>query len=179
MSVSVGVLAIQGGFQKHAEMLKSLGAEVKLVKFANDFDEIDRLVIPGGESTALLNLLNKHQIFDKLQDFCLRNPVFGTCAGSIILSKGSEYLSLIDIEVERNGYGRQVDSFVTNLSFMNNSIKAIFIRAPKFTRVGDNVEILAKINNSPVLVRQDTILVSSFHPELTEDYSVHKYFLNM
>ncbi|QEN26273.1 pyridoxal 5'-phosphate synthase glutaminase subunit PdxT [Francisella orientalis] len=178
MSVSVGVLAIQGGFHKHAEMLESLCAEVKLVKFANDFDEIDRLVIPG-ESTTLLNLLNKHQIFDKLQDFCLRNPVFGTCAGSIILSKGSEYLSLIDIEVERNSYGRQVDSFVTNLSFMNNSIKAIFIRAPKFTGVGDNVEILAKIDNSPVLVRQDNILVSSFHPELTEDYSVHKYFLNM
>lgn len=179
MSVNVGVLAIQGGFQKHAEMLESLGAEVKLVKLANDFDKIDRLIIPGGESTALLNLLNKHQIFDELQDFCSRKPVFGTCAGSIILSKGSEYLSLIDLEVERNGYGRQVDSFVTDLGFMSNSIKAVFIRAPKFTRVGNNVEVLTKFDDSPVLVRQDNILVSSFHPELTEDSSVHKYFLNI
>ncbi|WP_150465058.1 pyridoxal 5'-phosphate synthase glutaminase subunit PdxT [Francisella sp. SYW-2] len=179
MSVSVGVLAIQGGFQKHAEMLESLGAEVKLVKLANDFDKIDRLIIPGGESTALLNLLNKHQIFDELQDFCSRKPVFGTCAGSIILSKGSEYLSLINLEVERNGYGRQVDSFVTDLAFMSNSIKAVFIRAPKFTRVGDNIEVLAKFDDLPVLVRQGNILVSSFHPELTEDSSVHKYFLNI
>ncbi|MEY8716792.1 pyridoxal 5'-phosphate synthase glutaminase subunit PdxT [Francisella philomiragia] len=179
MYVSVGVLAIQGGFQKHAEMLESLGVEVKLVKFTNDFDEIDRLIIPGGESTVLLNLLTKHQIFDKLQDFCSQNPVFGTCAGSIILSKGFEYLSLIDLEVERNGYGRQVDSFVTDLGFMSNSIKAVFIRAPKFTRVGDNIEVLAKFDDLPVLVRQGNILVSSFHPELTEDSSVHKYFLNM
>ncbi|MFV9931683.1 MAG: pyridoxal 5'-phosphate synthase glutaminase subunit PdxT [Francisella endosymbiont of Hyalomma asiaticum] len=179
MAQKVGVLAIQGGYQKHADMLKSLGVEIKLVKFENDFDSIDRLVIPGGESTTLLNLLNKHQIFDKLHNFCSNNPVFGTCAGSIVLSKGESYLSLIDLEVERNAYGCQVNSFVVDLSFNNKNIVGVFIRAPKFVVVGNQVDILSKYENSPVLLRQANILVSSFHPELTQDTTIHEYFISM
>ncbi|ABO47264.1 pyridoxal 5'-phosphate synthase glutaminase subunit PdxT [Francisella tularensis] len=179
MTQKVGVLAIQGGYQKHADMFKSLGVEVKLVKFNNDFDSIDRLVIPGGESTTLLNLLNKHQIFDKLYNFCSSKPVFGTCAGSIILSKGEGYLNLLDLEVQRNAYGRQVDSFVADISFNDKNITGVFIRAPKFIVVGNQVDILSKYQNSPVLLRQANILVSSFHPELTQDPTIHEYFLAM
>ena len=180
MTQKVGVLAIQGGYQKHIDMLKSLGVEVKLVKLENDFDSIDKLVIPGGESTVLLNLLNKHQIFDKLYDFCSNKPIFGTCAGSIILSKGEGYLNLIDLKVQRNAYGRQVDSFVADLIFNHNkNITGVFIRAPKFVAVGNQVNILSKYQNSPVLLRQANILVSSFHPELTQNPIIHEYFLAM
>ena len=179
MSNKVGVLAIQGAYSKHSDMLKSLGADVKLVKSDNDFDNVDRLIIPGGESTTLLNVLAKHSLFDKLYDFCSKKPVFGTCAGSIILSKGQDYLCLIDLTVERNAYGRQLDSFVTNLEFNDKSVSGVFIRAPKFMVVGDNVDVLSCYNQSPVLIRQGNILVSSFHPELTSDASIHEYFLNM
>ena len=179
MSEKVGVLAIQGAYAKHSDMIKSLGADVKLVKSNNDFDNIERLIIPGGESTTLLKMLAKHLIFDRLYDFCSKKPVFGTCAGSIILSKGKGYLGLIDLIVERNAYGRQLDSFFTNLDFDGKSISGVFIRAPKFVTAGDSVDVLCSYNQSPVLVRQGNILVSSFHPELTNDASIHQYFLNM
>ncbi|MED7787960.1 pyridoxal 5'-phosphate synthase glutaminase subunit PdxT [Francisella sp. 19X1-34] len=179
MSVKVGVLAIQGAYAKHSDMLKSLGADVRLVKSSADFESIDKLVIPGGESTTLLNVLAKHSLFDKLRDFCSKKPVFGTCAGSIILSKGPSYLGLIDLTVERNAYGRQLDSFITNLEFDGGSISGMFIRAPRFVSIGDNVDVLSSYNHSPVLVRQGNVLVSSFHPELTNDASIHQYFLNM
>lgn len=179
MSEKVGILAIQGAYVKHRDMLKSLGVDIKLVKSNNDFDDIDRLIIPGGESTTLLNVLAKHSLFEILYDFCSEKPVFGTCAGSIILSKGQGYLGLIDLTVERNAYGRQLDSFVTDLDFNGKSVSGVFIRAPKFVTVGDGVDILSNCNQSPVLVRQGNILVSSFHPELTNDVSIHQYFLNM
>ncbi|MED7819763.1 MULTISPECIES: pyridoxal 5'-phosphate synthase glutaminase subunit PdxT [unclassified Francisella] len=179
MSKKIGVLAIQGAYAKHSDMLKSLGADVRLVKSNNDFDDIDRLVIPGGESTTLLNVIEKHSLFDRLYDFCSKNPIFGTCAGSIILSKGKGYLGLIDLTVERNAYGRQLDSFVTNFDFNGKSVSGVFIRAPKFIAVGDNVDVLSSYDQLPVLVKQGNILVSSFHPELTNDVSIHEYFLNM
>ncbi|ASG68106.1 pyridoxal 5'-phosphate synthase subunit PdxT [Francisella halioticida] len=179
MSQKVGVLAIQGAYVKHSDMLESLGANVKLVKSQNDFNGIDKLVIPGGESTTLLNVIDKHTLSDILYDFCSSKPVFGTCAGSIILSKGNDYLNLIDLTVERNAYGRQLDSFVTDLDFGGKNISGVFIRAPKFVDIGNDVNVLSNYDQSPVLVRQGNILVSSFHPELTDNDSIHQYFLDM
>ena len=185
----IGVLTLQGGFDKHIEALERLGACVVKVREAGDLDAIDGLVIPGGESTTIIRLLKNFGIYDRLRISIQEGlPVFGTCAGMILLSKGidshpeQETLNLMDFRVSRNDYGRQIDSFDASLAIPAlgvESLPAVFIRAPRITDLGSKVEVLASYGDSPVLVRQDNMLAASFHPELTDDLRVHKLFLTM
>lgn len=162
-SAIVGVLALQGAFIEHIKVLKNLKIKTIEVRNQTEINSVDALIIPGGESSVINQLL----------DFNLpKIPIFGTCAGCIILSQ----LGLIDIKIERNAYGSQLDSFEADL---NNGFHGVFIRAPKITSIGKNVEVLAKHNDEPVLVRQGKYLAATFHPELTNDTSIHELFLNM
>jgi len=174
----VGILAIQGSFIEHKKAIESLGIDTVLVKTKSDFDKINALILPGGESTTMYSLIKEYDLENLIIDKIKQGmPVYGTCAGMILLSRN--IFKLIDIEVDRNAYGGQLDSFQTEIKFQNQNIEAIFIRAPKIIKVGNNVEVLAKFQNQPVLVRQNNILVSSFHPELTDDTRVYGYFIKM
>ncbi len=170
----VGILALQGSFAEHAAIVRKLGYEVRLVRSLNDTQGVRACILPGGESTTLMNLLKKTGLDDWLKEFAFQGlPAYGTCAGMIVLSK----LGLIGIELERNAYGPQLFSFETTIDFRGESFPGIFIRAPKVSRVNDEVEILAKNGETPVLVKQGSILAGSFHPELTDDTSIHAFFL--
>jgi pyridoxal 5'-phosphate synthase pdxT subunit len=190
MKKRVGVLALQGDFAAHGAALERAGGEPVFVRDAGQLDSIDGLVIPGGESTTMLKLLHYDGLMEPLAQFGREKPVFGTCAGAILLANqvtnpSQESLGLMDLEVERNGYGRQLDSRVTQLDpepeFENRSgrgkIEAVFIRAPIIRRVGVKAKILARYQNDPVLVEQGRHLVATFHPELTTDSRVHALFL--
>jgi pyridoxal 5'-phosphate synthase pdxT subunit len=179
----IGVLALQGDFDAHRRRLEELGAEVVLVKKPEQLDEIDGLVIPGGESSTLLKLLGDAG-FEKLRQFVRTKPSFGTCAGAILLANDVENprqaaLGALDITVRRNAYGRQVDSSIREGRFRDHPIEMVFIRAPKIERVGDGVQVIATEGNDPVLVQQGNTLASTFHPELSADSRVHEYFLAM
>jgi pyridoxal 5'-phosphate synthase pdxT subunit len=171
--MKIGVLSLQGNFKEHIDVLKKLNVNVIEVRENKHLNNLDGLIIPGGESTTIMKLINDYKL--NLSNI----PIFGTCAGCIIMSK----LNLIDIEVQRNAYGSQLDSFITELNCnLNNNIckiNGVFIRAPKIIKVGKDVEILAKYNNEIVLVRQNKNLASTFHPELNNEISVHKLFLNI
>ena len=184
----IGILALQGDFEAHGRALARAGADPVEVRGAQDLDAVDGLVIPGGESTTMLKLLREENLFDALRSFGQRKPVFGTCAGAILLASevshpAQESLALMDIGVERNGYGRQVDSCITQLEpaeksrLTDEDIEAVFIRAPIIRRVGKEVHVLAKYREDPVLVEQGRHLVATFHPELTADPRVHQLFL--
>jgi len=182
----VGVLTLQGDFREHLAALKKLGVEGCGVRTVEDFKRVDGLIMPGGESTTIANLLEKSGLFSEIkkrgQDGL---PIYGTCAGEILLAKeitncSKSYLGLIDIAVRRNAYGRQIDSFEADLNIEKiGAFHAVFIRAPIIERVGPKVEVLAEHNSVPVMAQQKNILVTSFHPELTDDLRVHEYFLNM
>ena len=187
----VGILALQGDFEAHARTLAGLGAEPVFVRSAADLDTIDGLVIPGGESTTMLKLLRAENLLEPLADFGRRRPIFGTCAGAILLAAGvanpeQESLNLLDIDVERNAYGRQIDSRVAHLTpeaefaarTSPGEMEAVFIRAPVIRRVGAPARVLARYQGDPVLVEQGSHLVSTFHPELTADSRVHELFLS-
>ena len=181
--MTIGVLALQGDFGAHRKRLEELGAKVVLVKRPEQLDEIDGLVIPGGESSTLLKLLGKPG-FDKLKQFVHSKPTFGTCAGAILLADEVENpkqasLGALDITIRRNAYGRQVDSSIREGEFLNDPIEMVFIRAPKIERVGDHVEVVAKEGNDPVMVRQNKTLAATFHPELSDDHRVHEFFLDL
>lgn len=179
-----GVLALQGGFAAHKKTLENLGYSPVLVRNNKDLDRIDRLIIPGGESTVMIRLLNRYGLKDPL----LRRirsgmPVFGTCAGMILLSSGisdsnQETLGLMDFHVKRNAYGRQIASFETELTWEGIHVPALFIRAPQICKYGSDVEVLLRHEESPVLVKQDRLLAASFHPELTDSKEFHKYFMD-
>ncbi|MBN2410348.1 pyridoxal 5'-phosphate synthase glutaminase subunit PdxT [candidate division KSB1 bacterium] len=182
----IGVLALQGDFEKHKITLDTLGQHTVLVRTKKDLDICDGLVIPGGESTTLTKLLKKHQLWEKVYNFAVEKPVFGTCAGLIILSRQIvkepvETLDLIDIVTERNAYGRQIDSFIDELdikmSGMEYKFEGVFIRAPKIVSSGKNVTPLAWHRQNVVMVEQNNILAATFHPELTNDTRIHEYFL--
>jgi 5'-phosphate synthase pdxT subunit len=182
---TIGVLALQGDFDAHRRRLEELGAKVVLVKKPEQFDQIDGLIIPGGESSTLLKLLGEAG-FEKLKQFVQAKPAFGTCAGAILLATKVENppqasLGALDITVRRNAYGRQIDSSIREGNFENHPIEMVFIRAPKIERIGKNVEVIATEGDKkdPVLVRQGKTLAATFHPELSEDPSVHKYFLKL
>ncbi|MBT1248412.1 MULTISPECIES: pyridoxal 5'-phosphate synthase glutaminase subunit PdxT [unclassified Thermosipho (in: thermotogales)] len=185
--MKIGVSGIQGDFREHKQMLERLGVEVLIVRKPEDLDEVDGLVIPGGESTTMIKIMRMVNLYEKLRERISNGfPVFGTCAGMILLSKEvvnfkQDSLKVIDIKVERNAYGRQVDSFETEIEIkgFKRPYKAVFIRAPKVVDYGNNVEVLSTYENSPILLRQKNVLVASFHPELTDDTRVHEYFLNM
>ncbi|MCU1361542.1 MAG: pdxT [Ilumatobacteraceae bacterium] len=192
-SAVTGVLALQGAFGAHQRVLQRLGAETRQVRTPADLAAVDALIIPGGESTTMSRLLRTAGLFDPI-DRRLRDgmPVFGTCAGMILLATdvidGRDdqcSFGTIDLSVRRNGYGRQVDSFEQDIavdcpgSDPARPFHAVFIRAPKVERVGDDVQVLASIDDTPVLARSSSVLVASFHPELTDDHRLHAMFLDM
>jgi 5'-phosphate synthase pdxT subunit len=181
--MKIGVLALQGDFDAHRKRLLELGAEVVLIKNPEQLDEIDGLIIPGGESSTFLKLLGEAG-FEKLKEFVRVKPTFGTCAGAILLAKEVENptqtgLGAIDIAIRRNAYGRQMDSSIREGTFRGSPIEMVFIRAPKIERVGEQVEVLGSEGNDPVVVRQGKTMAATFHPELSEDMQVHREFLDL
>ena len=186
----VGVLSLQGDFAAHGAALERAGAEPVYVRHAGQFAGLDGLVIPGGESTTMLKLLRYDGLMAPLEEFARRKPVFGTCAGAILMASevsapAQESLGLMDIAVERNGYGRQVDSRVTSIEpdaeferrTAPGKLEAVFIRAPIIRRVGNGAQVLARYAGDPVLVEQGRHLAATFHPELSADLRVHRLFL--
>jgi pyridoxal 5'-phosphate synthase pdxT subunit len=175
--VRIGVLAVQGNFREHVAMLRRLGAELVEVRKPEQLDGLDGLVIPGGESTAITRLIRLYGLEEAIRSFAA--PVFGTCAGMILLDR--EHLGLVDVLVRRNAYGRQVASFEADLELAGRDerLRGVFIRAPRVEEAGPEVEVLAELNGEPVLLRQGRYLVASFHPELTDDIRVHELFLDL
>jgi 5'-phosphate synthase pdxT subunit len=173
----IGVLAVQGNFREHEQMLRALGAETVEVRKPEQLDGLDGLVVPGGESTTFMRLMRLYGLDEALRRF--RGPVLGTCAGMIVLDR--EHLGLVDIGVDRNAYGRQVASFEADLDLEgeDESLRGVFIRAPRVRETGPEVEVLAELNGEPVLLREGRFLVASFHPELTDDTRVHERFLEL
>jgi 5'-phosphate synthase pdxT subunit len=179
----IGVLALQGDFDAHRRRLEELGAEVVLVKKTDQLNELDGLVIPGGESGTFLKLLGEDG-FAKLTDFVRAKPTFGTCAGCILLAAEVENpkqagLGALDITVRRNAYGRQINSSIREGRFLNDPIEMVFIRAPKIERTGHGVAVIATEGQDPVLVRKGNTLAATFHPELSADRRIHQYFLDL
>ena len=189
--MNIGVLALQGAFQKHIDVLKKLNISTTNVRYATDFKKIDALIIPGGESSTLSKLIISQKLLNPMTDFIKNKPVFGTCAGLILLSTNIENnndkvisFKTLDIKIKRNGWGRQIDSFKSSIDIkLNRSNKfpydAIFIRAPKIIACNGSTKILSSIYDSPIMVRNKNILGTTFHPELTDDIKIHKYFLGM
>ena len=186
MRKKIGVLALQGDFAKHQTMLRVLQVETTLVKKPEDLHGCGGLIIPGGESTTLMKLLQQGNLYEPIREFAKENPIMGTCAGAIMVSSTVDDnrikpLQLIDISITRNAYGRQIDSFITQVevTFLpgSRSFKTVFIRAPKIKNVGSQVEVLLELHESPIMVRGNNILALTFHPELTNDARIHRYFL--
>lgn len=189
--MKIGVLALQGDFDAHRRRLEELGAEVVLVKKPEQLDDIDGLVIPGGESGTFLKLLGEAG-FEKLRQFVRTRPTFGTCAGAILLAKEVENppqrgLGALNIRVRRNAYGRQIDSSIREGNFLGelpgkenaSPLEMVFIRAPKIIDVGEGVEVIAREGSDPVAVRQGKAMAATFHPELSDDTRVHRAFLDL
>ena len=184
--MTTGVLALQGAFALHEQVLESLGEATVQVRRPEHLEGLDRLVVPGGESTTMTMLAERSGLFDALGDFARSGrPVLGTCAGAILLSSrivdgraDQRCLGAIDITTRRNGYGRQVDSFETELDVAGAPFHGVFIRAPKLERLGPGVEVLAEHDGVPVLARQGAVTVASFHPELSGDPRLHAQFLD-
>ncbi len=183
--MKIGVLALQGDFDAHRKRLEELGATVTLVRDPDDFDGLDGLVIPGGESSAFLKLLGE-QTLQKLNEFVHSKPTFGTCAGAIMLAREVENppqlgLNAIDISIRRNAYGRQIDSTIVEAASAlgGEPLEMVFIRAPRIESVGKDVEVLARRGDDPVLVRQGRVMAATFHPELSSDQRVHQEFLKL
>jgi 5'-phosphate synthase pdxT subunit len=173
----IGVLAVQGNFREHAQMLRALGAETIEVRKPAELDGLDGLVIPGGESTTFMRLMGLYGLDEAVRRF--DRPVFGTCAGMIVLDR--DHLGLVDVSVRRNAFGRQVASFETDLAVAgeDDPVRAVFIRAPWVEEVGPGLEVLAEVDGRPVLAREGRFLVAAFHPELTEDTRLHRRFLDL
>ena len=181
--MKIGVLAIQGDFAAHKRRLEQLGADVVLVRKPEQFDQIDGLVIPGGESGAFLKILGEEG-FAKLKEFVRVKPTFGTCAGAIMLAKevtnpDQPGLGALDIRIRRNAYGRQVDSSIRTGKLGESPLEMVFIRAPKIERMGSGVEVVATEGNDPVVVREGKTMAATFHPELSDDPRVHQKFLEL
>lgn len=181
---TIGILALQGDFHAHLNAVERAGGHAIEVRTAQQLDACDGLIVPGGESTTMLKLLEIENLTGPLRQFAARKPVFGTCAGAILLAHSVTHpdqpsLDLIDIDVERNAYGRQIDSRVARVETDGKDMEAVFIRAPKILRVGSGSRILATYNGDPVWVEQGRHMVTTFHPELTPDPRVHERFLRL
>src|SRR5579863_8154059 len=181
----IGVLAIQGDYAAHAEALLDAGATPVEVRKREELQELDGLILPGGESTTILKFLDRGHLFDELKHFCATQPVFGTCAGAILLARDVRHpaqrsLGLLDAVVERNAYGRQIDStiLVEPTALPGGPLEMVFIRAPRITYTGPEIEVLARREGFPVLVRQGNLLAATFHPELSSDRRIHKLFVD-
>lgn len=188
--INVGVLALQGDFKEHIKILKGLDVPVIEIRFSKQLEKIDGLIIPGGESTTINKLMEKYGFREKLKDFRRSGkPIFGTCAGLIILASGvsgkGPGLGFIDMKVKRNAYGRQIDSFeeMVSINFDHKpdpvEFRSVFIRAPKIVYTGKNVKVLSSLGDEVMLAREENILVCAFHPELTDDTRIHEYFIEM
>jgi len=184
--LTIGVVALQGSFAKHAFSMGKLGIKSRAVREPEDLKLIDALILPGGESTTMSLLLEEEGLWEPMNEVLETMPVFGTCAGAILLGQQVDdervrCFNKIDYKAERNAYGRQIESFKTSLiipTMLDHDFHAIFIRAPKFREIKPGVQSLAVFGVDPVLMRQDNVLVASFHPELTEDPGIHKYFVD-
>ena len=177
MTPRIGILALQGNFRDHAAVLRRLGADVVEVRKPEQLDGLDGLVIPGGESTAIMRLARLYGIDEALRSF--ERPIFGTCAGMILLDRA--HLGILDVEVERNAFGRQLASFETDLDIAElgeGPLRAVFIRAPRLNAPNPSVEVLAEVDGHPVAVRKDNVLAVAFHPELTDDPRVHEWLVS-
>ncbi|UFJ40465.1 pyridoxal 5'-phosphate synthase glutaminase subunit PdxT [Brevibacillus humidisoli] len=185
--MKIGVLALQGAVIEHLRMLEQAGAEAVAVKKREQLQEVDGLIIPGGESTTISKLMHKYGFMEDVRQFpAEQKPLFGTCAGAILLAnrisgQAEAHLGVMDIKVERNGFGRQKDSFeaILPIADVGPDFPAVFIRAPYIMEVGESVQVLAKYDQKIVAARQGLCLACAFHPELTEDYRFHRYFLEM
>jgi pyridoxal 5'-phosphate synthase pdxT subunit len=184
----IGVLALQGAFIEHEKMLRSLGAETREVRLPEDLEGLDGLVIPGGESTTIGKLATTYRLIEPLREFAQHKPTWGTCAGMIFLAGQLEHnhqtiLGLMDVVVDRNAFGRQIDSFEVDLpvaAFEGEPFHAVFIRAPVVTQAADNVNILARLGDGRIVaVQQDHLLATAFHPELSDDTRFHALFLKI
>lgn len=184
----VGILAVQGDFALHARMLDRLGARWRLIKHGKEVSEVAGLILPGGESTTMLKFFAAERLSEAIKEFAKAGkPIFGTCAGAILLAQEvlnptQERLGLLDITVERNGYGRQIDSSVRQgycPALTDQPIEMVFIRAPIIRRVGQDVRVLGHADGLPVLVEQGNLMAATFHPELTDNETVHRHFLGM
>ena len=181
----IGVLGLQGAYAKHLAVLQQIDVQAVDVRKPGDLEECHGLIIPGGESTTMTKLINEIDMHDALLKFSVDRPVFGTCAGMILMAAKVDdgrvkTLNLINIEVERNGYGRQIDSFIDELDVTTNgqafSMRGVFIRAPRIKNMGEGVEVLASVNGEPVLVQEGHHMAAAFHPELTGETRIHNYF---
>jgi len=180
----IGVLAIQGDYAAHAAALEDAGAVATPVRKPTELTGLNGLVLPGGESTTMIRFLEKNNFFGILREFCATHPVFGTCAGVILLARevrnpSQQSLGLLDAVVERNAYGRQIDSAIVSApsALSNDLLEMVFIRAPRLTELGAGVQVLARRGIDPVLVQQGSILAATFHPELSTKNPVHRYFV--
>ena len=181
----IGVLGLQGAYAKHLAILQQLHLKAVDVRKSEDLEKCHGLIIPGGESTTMTKLINEIEMHDALLKFSVDRPVFGTCAGMILMATKVDddrvkTLNLMNIEVERNGYGRQIDSFIDELDVTTNgqafSMRGVFIRAPRIKNMGEGVEVLASVNGEPVLVQEGHHMAAAFHPELTGETRIHNYF---
>ncbi len=186
MERTLGILSLQGNFAKHQSMARSLGVAARLIKKPEELAACDGLILPGGESTTLTKLMRLYGFYEPLREFVKHFPIMGTCAGMILLAsqvddERVEPLGVIDITVSRNAYGRQIDSFITPVNaacFGNGTpFRSIFIRAPRIRTVGADVNVLMEHKGEPVMVRNNNVLALAFHPELTDDARIHRYFL--
>ena len=186
--MKIGVLALQGAVAEHTQMLSALGAEAVPVRLPAELDGLDALIVPGGESTTIGKLLSDYGLIEPIRRLAKKGlPIFGTCAGLVLLAKKVpnlelEPIGMMDIEVKRNAFGRQVDSFEADLkipALHNGTFHGIFIRAPIIEKVDRSVEVLCQLNGKPVAVKQGKLLGCAFHPELTDDLRLHRYFLNI
>ncbi len=184
--LTIGVLALQGAYDAHVRALTALGAAPRLVRVPADLDALDGLIMPGGESTTMLRFLDRNGFFETLQSYVKSTPTFGTCAGAILLaaqveSPAQRSLGALDITVERNAYGRQIDSTIltAETALPGGLLEMVFIRAPRITRTGPTVETLATREGFATLVRSGHLLAATFHPELSNDSRVHQLFLDM
>ena len=185
---TVGVLALQGDFAEHAAILRRLDVDAREVRLPSDLEAIDRLIIPGGESTTISRLLQMYGLLEPIRAFAAHRPVWGTCAGMIVMAKHAtdldrETLGLMDVSVTRNAFGRQLDSFETDLEIEELDgppFHAVFIRAPLITETGPGVKVMAQIEGKGIVAaREGHLLATAFHPELTDDLRVHRYFLSL
>ncbi len=187
MKLTIGVLALQGAFSKHQHMIQVLGINCVEVRKPQHLQECDALIIPGGESTAMMNRIAFIGLTEPLHQFSLQKPIFGTCAGLILMAKeiNNHHITpfgWLDITVERNGFGRQIESFDTEIFWLPEQpqqVRARFIRAPRILNVGEEVKVLAEFKGEPVCIQHGKFLASTFHPELTGDLTLHRYFLEM
>lgn len=182
--ITVGILGLQGAFHKHQKMLERLSVNTIIIRYPHEIEKCDGIILPGGESTTMTKLLLNMQLFGPLQKY--DKPLFGTCAGAILLSsdandKRVKHFSKIPVKTTRNAFGRQIESFIDDIEIKGFAKKfsGVFIRAPQFVKIDNNVEVVGRLKDVPVFLRYEKVMITSFHPELTGDTRIHEYFLNM